>query len=83
MKKLVLTTFSTFSRISEAVFGIIKMVEKVVLANFSHHFREKKLRGKSGKGCQNQLFPRLKPFWRPKSLKKLVLPTFSTFSPNF
>ena len=38
------------------------------------------IRGKSGKSCQNQLFPRLKPFWRPKSWKKLVLTTFSTIS---
>ena len=35
-KKLVLTTFPLFPRISEEVFGIIKMVEKVVLANIFH-----------------------------------------------
>ena len=33
--------FPLFPRISEEVFGIIKMVEKVVKNNFFHHFREK------------------------------------------
>ena len=32
-----------------------------------------------GTSCQNQFFPRLKPFWRPKSWKKLVLTTFPPF----
>ena len=57
------------------------MVEKVVRPAFSTIFVKKtfsEIRGKSGKSCQNQLFPRLKPFWRPKSWKKLVLTTFST-----
>ena len=31
------------------------------------------------KSCQSQLFPRLKPFWRPKSWKTLVLTTFPLF----
>ena len=35
--------FPLFPRISEEVFGIIKMVEKVVQDHFFHHFREKKL----------------------------------------
>ena len=33
--------YPLFPRISQKAFGIIKMVEKVVQANFFHHFREK------------------------------------------
>ena len=58
-----------------------QIVEKVVFDNFFHHFYDSKdflnNSWKSGKSCQNQLFPRLKPFWRPKSWKKFVLTTFS------
>ena len=58
------------------------MWKKLVLTTFCTIFMIPKtsstIRGTSGKSCQNQLFPRLKPFWRPKSWKKLVLTTFST-----
>ena len=52
--------FPLFPRISEEVFGIIKMVEKVVQDHFFHHFREKKtsseIRGKSGKIVKTNFF---------------------------
>ena len=41
-KKLFLTTFSTFPRISEEVFGIVKKVETVVFDNSFHHFYDSK-----------------------------------------
>ena len=79
VEKLSKPTFSTTQAVLEA-----QIVEKVGFDNFFHHFRGKKtsseICGKSGKSCQNQFFPRLKPFWRPKSWKKLVLTTFSTIS---
>ena len=82
-KKLVLTTFSTFPRIVEEVF-FTKMVEKVVFDNFFHHFYDSKdfLRNswKSGKSCQNQVFPQFGPPKRLESWKKLARTTFSTIS---
>ena len=57
-------------------------MEKIVFDNFFHHLYDSKdflnNSWKTWKSCQNQLFPRLKPFWRPKSWKELVLTTFST-----
>ena len=87
-KKLARTTFST--NFWGSFFFFTKMVEKVSLDNFFHHFYDSKdfLRNswkkwKSGKSCQDQLFPRLKPFWRPKSWKKLARPTFYAFYQYF
>ena len=82
VEKVGFDIFPLFPRISEEVFGIIITVEKVVQANLFHHFREKKLPQKFvekvEKVVKTNFFPRLKPFWRPKSWKKLVLTTFST-----
>ena len=41
------------------------------------------IRGKSGKSCPGQLFPRFGPQKRVESWKKLARTTFSTFSTNF
>ena len=58
--------------------------KKLVLTTFSTIFMIPKtsseIRGKSGKSCQKQLFPRFGPPKRLESWKKLVLTTFSTIS---
>ena len=104
LESLSKTTFSNQAvpRIVEEVFGIIKMVEKIVKTNFFQlkpFWRPKSwkklfltifstifmipktsstIRGKSGKSCQKQLFPRFGPPKRLESWKKLFLTTFST-----
>ena len=58
------------------------MVEKGVIANFFHHFREQKtsseIRGKSGKSCQNQLFSTIQAVLEAQIVEKVGLTTFST-----
>ena len=59
-----------------------KLWKKLAWPTFSNIFMipktSSKIRGKSAKSWPGQHFPRLKPFWRPKSWKMLARPTFST-----
>ena len=63
------------------------MVEKVVQAIFSHHFREQKapseIRGESGKNCQNQIFSTTQAVLEAQIVEKIGFDIFFHFFHEF